>query len=294
MNNHIPTLLLREWMQHKRGWLIAAFAPPILFLAMLPFGQVKGLPTEYAEQIALAILMISACAVFGICLLVALFQLPGLARRDAQDRSIEFWLSLPGRPSESVAATVLAHAWLAPLGGAVVGILFGLPIAASVLAAKGGLDLATSVHWGNVIAGAAPLLLRGLVGTVPMMLWLAPVIFTLMAASAWLKRLGVPVVLVGGGVAVAVLHKAYDIDWPLQALASLSERINRSLFNDPETLAHTLKTAYTQAADVDLWSLAIQDLGQTLAGLASLEFLGWTAVAAAGFALVVMKRSRGG
>ncbi|TXI22776.1 MAG: hypothetical protein E6Q67_05595, partial [Roseateles sp.] len=96
MNSHIPTLLLREWMQHKRGWLIAAFAPPLLFLAMLPFGHVSGLPTEHPELVALGILMVSACAVFAICLLVALFQLPGLARRDVQDRSIEFWLSLPG------------------------------------------------------------------------------------------------------------------------------------------------------------------------------------------------------
>ena len=106
MNNHIPTLLLREWMQHKRGWLIAAFAPPVLFLAMLPFGQVQGLPTEQLELVALVALVVSACVVYAICLLVALFQLPGLARRDAQDRSIEFWLSLPGRPSESVAATL--------------------------------------------------------------------------------------------------------------------------------------------------------------------------------------------
>ena len=101
--NHIPTLLLREWMQHKRGWLIAAFAPPLLFLAMLPFGQVKGLPMEQAELLSLVILVVSACAGYAICLVVGLFQLPGLARRDQQDRSIEFWLSLPGRPSESVA-----------------------------------------------------------------------------------------------------------------------------------------------------------------------------------------------
>jgi len=288
MNNHIPTLLLREWMQHKRGWLIAAFAPPLLFLAMLPFGKVSGLPTEHAELVALAILMLSTCAVFGICLLVALFQLPGLARRDAQDRSIEFWLSLPGRPGESVMSTVLAHAWLAPLGGAVVGMLFGLPIAASVLTAKGGVGLATAVNWAEVVAAASPLLLRGLVGTVPLMLWLAPVIFTLMAASAWLKRLGVPVVLVGGGVAVAVLHKAYGIDWPLQALHSLNQGINHTLVYDVQALGEALKT------DVNLWTWALHDLGQTLADLASLQFLGWAAVAAAGFALVVIKRSRGG
>jgi len=288
MKTHIPTLLQREWMQHKRGWLIAAFAPPLLFLGMLPFGHVTGLPTEHPELVSLGILMLSACVVFGICLLVALFQLPGLARRDAQDRSIEFWLSLPGRPSESVAATVLAHAWLAPLGGAVVGTLFGLPIAASVLAAKGGVGLATAVNWGEVIAAASPLLLRGFVGTLPLMLWLAPLVFTLMAASAWLKRLGVPVVLVGGGVAVAVLHQAYGIDWPLEALRVLNERINHTMVYDARGLSQALKS------DVNLWTWAVQDLGRTLAELASVEFLGWAAVAAAGFALVVIKRGRGG
>jgi ABC-2 type transport system permease protein len=288
MNNHIPTLLLREWMQHKRGWLIAAFAPPLLFLAMLPFGHVQGLPTEHMELMALGMLLLSACTVYAICLLFALFQLPGLARRDAQDRSIEFWLSLPGRPSESVASTVLAHAWLAPLGGAIVGALFGIPIAMSVLGSKAGLGTALSLNWGEVISAALPLLLRGLAGTVPLLLWLAPMIFVLMAASAWLKRLGVPLVFVGSFVVTLVLHKVYSIDWPLEVLGAWNERINHTLINDEQGIKSVL-----MASDVNLWSWSLQDLGHTLAELASLQFLGWTAVAAAGFALVVMKRARG-
>lgn len=288
MSNHIPTLLLREWMQHKRGWLIAAFAPPLLFLAMLPFGQIQGLPTEHPELIALAIVVISTCAIYAICLLVGLFQLPGLARRDTQDRSIEFWLSLPGRPSESVASTVLAHAGLAPLGGAVVGAVLGVPIAMSVLTAKAGFGAALGVNWAEVLSAAAPILLRGMAGMVPLLLWLSPVIFTLMAASAWLKRLGVPLVLIGGGVGVAVLHKAYDVDWPLQALALLNNRINRSLVHDPQALTDALKS------DADLWAWVARDLGGTLADLASPAFLGWAAVAVVGFALVVHKRARGG
>lgn len=288
MNTHIPTLLQREWMQHKRGWLIAALAPPLLFLAMLPFGQFQAMPTEHLELMAVAMTVITACAVYAISLLVALFQLPGLARRDVQDRSIEFWLSLPGRPSESIAATVMAHAWLAPLGAAVIGALFGMPIALSVLASKMGLSGALGVDWAEVMRAALPLLLRGLAGTLPMVLWLLPVIFTLMAASAWLKRLGVPVVLVGGGVAVAVLYKAYDISWPLVALQGLNDQINRTLVHD----GHGLQTAMKGGSDLVTWALS--DLGNALAELASLQFLGWMAVAAAGFALVVLKRSRGG
>lgn len=291
MNNHIPTLLLREWMQHKRGWLIAALAPPLLFLAMLPFGQVKGLPVEKVGtgMMALTMVLISSGVVYVVSLLVALFQLPGLARRDTQDRSIEFWLSLPGRPSESVAATVLAHAWLAPLGSAIVGAAFGLPIAMSVLAAQGGMALPMSVNWAEVVAAALPLLARGLLGTVPLLLWLLPLIFVLMAASAWLKRLGVPLVLVGSGVAVAVLHKVYAIDWPLQMLSALDDRIGHTLLHNPAALKNALMSDGTS-----LWAWMAQDLGNTLAELVSLQFVGWAAIAAAGFALVVLKRSRGG
>ena len=165
MNTHIPTLLQREWMQHKRGWLIAALAPPLLFLAVLPFGTFTGLPTESPELMSVGVVLATTLVIYGICMLIALFQLPGLARRDTQDRSIEFWLSLPGRPSESVLSTVLAHAWLAPLGGAVVGMLFGVPIAMGVLANKLGFADALAVNWGEVVLASTPLLLRGLAGT---------------------------------------------------------------------------------------------------------------------------------
>lgn len=288
MNSHIPTLLQREWMQHKRGWLITALLPPLLFIATLPFGEFSGLPTESPELMSIGIVLISTCLVWGICMLVALFQLPGLARRDTQDRSIEFWLSLPGRPSESVLATVLAHAWLAPLGGAVIGVLFGLPIALGVLSSKMGLASAAGVNWGEVVLASTPVLLRGLAGTVPLMLWLAPVIFVLMAASSWLKRLGVPVVLIGGGVAVAVLYKVYDIVWPLEALKGLNEQINHSLLHDGRELSQVMMSGD------NLVTWALRDLGGSLAELVSLQFLGWAAVAAAAFALIVVKRSRGG
>lgn len=290
MTSHIPTLLLREWMQHKRGWLIAALAPPLLFLLLLliPKANVQGLPSEHLEMTALMVMGICAAAVYGICVLVALFQLPGLARRDVQDRSIEFWLSLPGRPTESVGATVLAHAWLAPLGGLLAGSLLGLPVAMAVVAKQEGLAAAWGVHWGPVLMAGLPLLLRAVAGTLLMLVALLPVILTLMAASAWLKRLGVPVVLVGGAAAVTTLYKAYDITWPLDALKALERHVNYAMITDARVLMKTLQ------ADDSAWAWAASDLGQALTQFASLPFLGWAAVAAVGFALVVVKRSRGG
>ncbi|PTT92176.1 hypothetical protein DBR42_02460 [Pelomonas sp. HMWF004] len=288
MTTHLPTLLLREWMQHKRGWLIAAFAPLLLALAALPFGKIEGLPLEYAQLIALVTLLLSATAGYGLCLLIALFQLPGLARRDVQDRSVEFWLSLPGRPSESVAATVLAHGWLAPLGGALAGVLLGLPIAATLLTAEAGMGSMLSVNWSAVVSNALPVLLRGIAGTVLLTLWLLPMILVLMAASAWLKRLGVPVVLVGSAVAVAVLHQAYGISWPLEALTNWNHSVNHSLVSDAPSLVQAMQK------QTDLWAWAGQDLRSALADMASLRFVGWMALAAAGFAAVVAKRERGG
>lgn len=289
MTSHIPTLLLREWMQHKRGWLITAFAPPLLFLALLPFGQVSGLPTDQVDVLALMVLLVAAVAGYVISLVVSLFQLPGLARRDVQDRSIEFWLSLPGRPSESVAATALAHGWLAPLGGAAVGALFGLPIAVMVTSMNAEAGASAAVQWGEVISAAVPVLVRGVIGTVPLVLWLAPVVFTLMAASAWLKRLGVPVVLVGTAVVVSVLGKFYRITWPGEQLSALWVRITQSLIHDASSLMQSLR-----GDEGGLWGWAMRDLGLTLADLASVQFAGWMAIAAVGFALVVLKRSRGG
>lgn len=187
-----------------------------------------------------------------------------------------------------MAATVLAHAWLAPLGGAVVGMLFGLPIAMSVLGRQDGFSAVSAVAWGEVVSAAAPLLVRGLAGTLPMMLWLAPLIFVLMAASAWLKRLGVPLVLVGTAVGVLVLDKVYGVVWPQEVIASWNLRVNTSLIHDGAGLKQALMS------DTNLWTWVAHDFGQAMAQLVSLEFVGWTALAAAGFALVVAKRARGG
>ncbi|MFG6414081.1 hypothetical protein ACG02S_09250 [Roseateles sp. DC23W] len=294
MKTHIPTLLQREWMQHKRGWLISAFAPPLLFLAVLPFAQFQGgkftsnWNLDSQELQSALIVLASAITVYVIAMLVALFQLPGLARRDTQDRSIEFWLSLPGRPGESVLATVLAHAWLAPLLCAAIGVLLGIPIAMGVLSRISGVDTIFAVNWGEALFMTLPILLRGLAGTVPLMLWLSPLIFVLMAASSWLKRLGVPVVLVGGGVAVAVLDNVYGIQWPWQALQGLNDQIGRAMIHDGASLG----TAMQSGTNLMAW--AMQDLGGALAELASLQFLVWAAIAVAAFALVVLKRSRGG
>ena len=164
MSSRFNTLLLREWMQHQRGWLITLLLPPLLFLAILPFGSVQGMPMDHPLPLALLIVMISAGAAFGISYASAMFQLSGLARRDNQDRSIEFWLSLPASHSESIGATVLTHTVLVPLAALVVGFGVGAVIAPAVIAKQGGLAALVSVPWFGVMAAAVPMLLRALLG----------------------------------------------------------------------------------------------------------------------------------
>ncbi|MGS0754843.1 hypothetical protein ACVBEH_09075 [Roseateles sp. GG27B] len=53
MNHRFSTLLLREWMQHKRGWLVTLLLPPTAFLALLFVGSAEGNPDTSALGMAL-------------------------------------------------------------------------------------------------------------------------------------------------------------------------------------------------------------------------------------------------
>jgi ABC-2 type transport system permease protein len=297
MSSRFSTLLQREWMQHKRGWLITLLLPPLLFLAILPFGTVEGLPMARQQPMLLAlfIVMITSIALFGISYASAMFQLPGLARRDQQDRSIEFWLSLPGGHSESIGATLLAHALLVPISADLIGFLFGGVIASGLFLKQEGMAGWMSVPWLNVYAMAVPLVLRGLLGTLLMTLWLAPLALIVMTASAWLKRWGVPAVALAVGVGGLVLDKIYGnpVVWDL--LQAQLKGSNQSFLADPdllkrfgEQLVHDPDTSPSAVA----WSWAGQDALAALQNLASPHLIGGLVVAGACFALMVLRRSR--
>ncbi|MDP1194652.1 hypothetical protein, partial [Klebsiella pneumoniae] len=63
---------------------------------------------------------------------------------------------------------------------------------------------------------------------------------------------------------------------------------SESLVSDGPSLLEALQR------QADLWAWTSRDLARALSDLASLQFLGWTALSAAGFAAVVFKRERGG
>jgi ABC-2 type transport system permease protein len=286
MTERFNALLLREWMQHQRGWLITLLAPPLIFLLLLamPFATVEGLQEQAPLGVAVFTAMVSAVGLMGVALAVTGFQWPGLARRDAQDRSIEFWLSLPGSHAQSIGATVLSHGLLLPLAALGVGYGFGLLIGPGLLLRSGGWAALGAVGWGQMLQASLPLLLGAAIGLVLMLLWLAPFAFAVMAASAWLKRWGLPalaVAVVGSGL---LLDKAYGnpVVWRLLSAqmegAAWEGRFQALMGAEPRT--------------GEFAAAVLSDLGHNFAALASPNFIGGLAVAGLCFWLLVLKRAR--
>lgn len=297
MSSRFSTLLLREWMQHKRGWLITLLLPPMLFLALLPFGQANGMPTDHRMAVvAVIIVMISTLALAGIAWVSAMFQLSGLARRDSQDRSIEFWLSLPASHSESIGATLLSHVLLVPLVALPIGFAFGGLIASGLVIKQAGWAAWTQVPWLLVLVNSLPLLLRAMFGLLLASLWLAPLMMIVMVASAWLKRWGVPAVALTLGIGGVVLDKVYQNPIVWQVLGAQFTGANRAFLHDAgqdtmqwQQVADLLGTAQGGSNSAQ-WALA--DALGAVQDLASPNLVIGLLVAAAGFALLVFKRSR--
>jgi hypothetical protein len=144
-----------------------------------------------------------------------------------------------------------------------------------------------------VLVAAVPMLLRALLGVLLMSLWMAPLMLMLMAASAWLKRWGVPALALTFGVGGAILDKMYGnrIVWDL--LEAQIKGANLALFADPESLPAQLSDV-TRGGEGSLNTAAwaLHDGLNALQGLASPHLLGGLVVAAGCFALLVVKRSR--
>ncbi len=195
------TLMLREWLQNRWTWLIAIAALPVLTLVTLPFGDIQIHQEQRLQELQklhAAVLLIPLALTPLTCVTIAwlttLFMASGLARRDWQDRSIEFWLSLPSTHAEHLGAQYLMHAFVFPLLALVAGLGFGL-LLLPVAMAKFGLGFG-ELPWDMVFSVlSVPMLL-----TVPALffgaLWMAPIVLTVMAASVWLKRLALPILTV--------------------------------------------------------------------------------------------------
>ncbi len=290
------TLLLREWMQHHRGWLAMVLLPPLIVLAVLPFGSVEIGPGELGRVPELAA-MLAAMAlvpavVLGITVFSLLIQAPGLARRDVQDRSIEFWLSLPTSHSSSIGATVLMHLVLVPLFAVGVGAVLGVPIGIAVVWKGFGMDAALALPWGPLAAAGAAGLARALLGVLLACLWLVPLVLSVMAASAWLKRWGVPLLGLALGIGHTVLRARLGNPVIGDTLRDFFVNARLAIVASPPPGRGGLAALVTTLDDAPRWFLAdgleaLKNLGQPLFAVALL-------IGAVAFGLLVLRRGRSG
>ena len=296
------SLLHREWMQHQRGWVILVALPLVLVILAATFGHVQvNLGDDVAarghspEPAALAALSIAGLGA-GTLLLAwgsTLLQVPGLARRDVQDRSIEFWLSMPTSHVQSLGATLLAHLLLVPWAALAIGLVGGLVVSALVVAQVHGLAAWFALPWGSIVIGAVALWLRLGLGVLLTTLWLSPLIVGVMAASAWLKRWGLPVFIGGLALGNLVLEQLYGVRALSAALRGMFTSARRAFIGAGSGGSlHINSSAELDAMLPQAAHWLLGDAGRALQAAASPAFMAALAVGAAAFALLVLRRQR--
>ncbi len=285
------TLMLREWLQNRWTWLVATSALPLLVLLVLPFGEVR-LPDKLPVTLA-AMGIVSITALTGALMawVTTLFTATGLARRDVQDRSIEFWMSLPSTHGEHFGAQYLMHGLVFPLGAMALGFGLGLVILPLMLLKWQGVAALGGVAWGSVMGMLALEMALGAVALLATALWLAPVVFTLMAASAWVKRLALPLLTLVGVLLANLPQTKVHVRSFVGAWADLAA----SPLDGVVRVFATLNVPHGSLDGTDLAPIQPMAFLQTLAqDLATPQFaLGLLLSALAVYLLIVKRRSNG-
>lgn len=293
------TLMHREWMQHRLGWLLLAFVPLVLALLLTGVGDIEIDDSEVQSAgamlpalVALVTMLASTFIVFAILWFTSMVLLSGLPRRDHADRSVEFWMSLPTRHSVSLGAPVLMHLLVVPAAALVVGVLGGVLLSAVTVSRVSGVAAWFDLPWGVMLPATLAVLLRLLAGLPLATLWLLPLIMLVMLSTAWFRRWGIPLLAAVLGLGNLVLHQGYGITVLSEVLGELFTQAVHALvvvgggqfkIDGPESAVAALQA-------VPAWALA--DFGHALANLASPVLLGGLLFSGLCFALLVDWRQR--
>lgn len=302
--NRFLTLLRREWLQHRLGWLVIVAVPPLVALLLLLVGHlsveiddrnvVVELGRTPALPLAVAAIAGTALASFGLAWLASLFLSPGLARRDVQDRSIEFWLSLPVGHAAGVGAPLLAHLLLFPLAALGIGLASGFVVSTLLVVRFLGLGEWAALPWGWVLAVTLTTVLRTALGLVLASFWIAPIVGLAMAASAWLRRWGIPALVLGTVVVGQVLQRFFGQPLVSDLLGALVREARGAFVQGGPGSGLILPSNDALEAMKTYPAWALHDAGQAVAALAQPLSLLVAALAAASFALLVLRRRQGG
>ncbi|MFX1681516.1 hypothetical protein PV762_20045 [Mitsuaria sp. CC2] len=292
------TLLLREWLQYKRAWIGLVLAPVLVLLALVPFSQVDGIDVPSPEPVALIAGLLTVGLVLALSLAVSVYQLMGLARRDQQDRSIEFWSSLPGSHAASVGAPIVAHGILVPVAATLLALVGGAIVGSAMAFKEFGFAALQQTQWGALFAATTWLGLRLAVGLVFAALWLSPIVLALMAASAWLKRWGAPLLVIGVAAFLNIYKNETAAEVLRNALITQVAGVGRSLVQSGTRLViDSDKEGHLNLQDFfDMLyrfpDYAREGLPQVLQAAWHPQFIGGLFVAGLCFWLLVLQRKR--
>lgn len=231
------SLMQREWMQHRLGWMVAAFGPLVVMLVLASVGSIDldGADTVKEARLPTALTMGAFGASLALTLaavwITSLVLVAGMARRDHADRSIEFWLSMPVGHVPSVAAPLVTHLLVVPIAALGVGVLAGIPVSMALLARTVGLDTWLTLPWAGLMVSAGVVVARLALGIVLATLWLLPLILLVMLMTAWFKRWGLVILAAGVGLGSAVMDKYLGYPWISDAVQELLVRAGRSVIN---------------------------------------------------------------
>jgi ABC-2 type transport system permease protein len=216
-----------------------------------------------------------------------------LARRDHADRSVEFWLSLPTSHTASLAAPLVTHLLLVPAAALVLGLAGGTLASAVLVTRFEGFGAWLALPWGALLAAALSLVLRVIAGLPLALLWASPIVLAVVLANAYLKRWGLPALVLGVSL-VGLLASRYMGEGAVPALLSdVLHNAARALATAaPQTMKDEDGRQVLQAiAHMPGWALG--DFVAALKALAQPLFAGCVLVAAALFALLLDWRRRG-
>jgi len=300
------TLIRREWMQHRLGWLLLMGAPSLLLLLLtladggltiqIDDGAMRLPKMQQAPALLQTALLSTVVAglTFGVALLAMAIQLPGLARRDQQDGSAEFWTSLPIGHAQGVSALLLTQILLLPWLALVAGLAGGLLVSGATVIATHGLLAWLQQPWGLLGAAALALLARVSLGLLLAAAWLSPLLLLPMAASAWLKRWGVPVVVVAVLVGTLLIDRRLSAPVVQPALQRLgSEALQALLLLGPLNPGGALQDLDWPSFLAGLPAQLLDEATGLVGRAATPAFVLALAGGALGFALLVLRRRRG-
>jgi ABC-2 type transport system permease protein len=249
------TLIRREWMQHRFGWMLLVTVPLALALLGLVVGQIE-FDSETAEKVGpafptlLGMIAMTAGTVVTFTILGAtsLLLLTGLARRDHADRSVEFWLSLPTSHTASLAAPLVTHLLLVPAAALVVGLVGGWVISGALVTRLTGFGSWLALPWADLLLAGVALVLRIMAGLPLAVLWAAPLLLAVVLANAYLKRWGLPVLILGLVIAGVVLDRWLGEGATAMTLGAVLRAAGLSLFAGSSQVMNGESSAEVYAA----------------------------------------------